>query len=224
MSKAKTSISSSGQKSSVSAKIKNESVVLNTQLEKLDKSLQKSFRAEFIESISYLIRVENQSEADFQIFFEKEKIDWSKLEYFFAQLKKIIKHKAQLLELVNRMQVHSCKNKHITREFTNSPSPSNSLNIPPAALITLVNEYDKFDGDSASNNDYFVLTNVLVRLFFKLAKLSYLSNDSSNHLKIETMKIFELKLILLSSIADLSYYEEIRNHVNKKYIQIIFYL
>jgi hypothetical protein len=197
-------------------------ITLAEKLESLAKILKKSFKVEFIDSISHLIKLENQSQAAFNLSLETQPAPWPKLEYFLHQLKKIIKHKSQLLELVNNMQIHHhSKTTHsgtkiknatnILNEYYNKTSSNTNL-----SYLNLVIEFTDFtkaqspDQESDHNNDYFLLTNILVRLLYKL--INYSPTPQSN-LNAEKPKLDNLMLLLLSSLADLSFYQELRVHV-----------
>ena len=205
--------------------------ILNEKLYQLSIVLKKSFKAEFIDSLSYLIRLENQSQARFNQSLEEKHLDWYKLEYFMLQLKKIIKHKSQLLELVNNMQIHgggggissrstqtaAHNSKNLLNEYySTAGNTSNS-----AYFSNLVIEYSNFSEKSTNriihdaNNDFFLLTCILIRLLFKLINYSNFRDNTAN-VPIDQNKLASLRLLLLSCLADLSFYEEIRTQVRLK--------
>jgi hypothetical protein len=201
-------------------------VLLDEKLDSLATILKKTFKVEFIDSISHLIRLENQSQSKFNLSLESQPEPWPKLEYFLHQLKKIIKHKSQLLELVNNMQIHhhskpTHSNHHkaktsasLLNEYYNKTSSNTNL-----SYLNLIIEFTDFtkpaqsqtqDSPSDHNNDYFLLTNILVRLLYKLINYSPTAESGAN---VEKTKLDNLRLLLLSSLADLSFYEELRTHV-----------
>jgi hypothetical protein len=200
--------------------------VLAEKLDILGKVLKKSFKYEFIDSICQLIKLENQSQAKFNLNLDENPTSWwPKLEYFLHQLKKIIKHKSQLLELINNMQIHHHLTKAVTHQ-SNSKTTKNTANLlneyytcpgsRTASYLNLTIEFNDFTQTKQPhetadhNSDYFLLTNILVRLLFKLINYSHAAESIAC---VDQVKMNELRLLLLSSLADLSFYEEIRTHV-----------
>lgn len=194
-----------GQKSSNKTQIKLdkvEQISLEDKLKTLENSLSRSFKPEFINSIIYLIRIECQDQNVFDSNIDK--IDWTKLEYFTQQLKKIVKNKSHLFLLNSQMNVstgHHRKQKH----------EDESLHDSNRDYSLLINDYSS----SGSLSEYFYLNQVLVRLIFKLFKSKLNSNDilkcDYNH--NQSQNTYNLCMILLSSLADLCFYEEIRIQV-----------
>ena len=71
-------------------------------------------------------------------------------------------------------------------------------------ISNLINELDSLD-----SCDYFCLTGVLVRLLYKLIK----STNSGASLNADSAKSYNLILVILSCLADICYYEEVRIQV-----------
>ena len=133
-----------------------------------------------------------------------EKLEWSKLEYFTQQLKKIVKNKSHLVMLNSKMSIatsHHRKSKH-DEEMSNDSNRDYSI---------LINDYSS----QQNQHEYFSLTQTLVRFLFKLFKYKMNSNDilKPDYDLNQSKVLYNLCLILLSSLADLCYYEEIRIQV-----------
>lgn len=181
---------------------KVEQVPLEHRLKSLENSLARSFKPELIKSIVYLIEIEHHDQTHFESNLDK--IDWKKLDYFTHQFKKIVKNKPHLFLLNSQMNVspvHSRKQK-------NEDESANDLNRDYSFLI---NDFSS----PQSSSEYFYLNQILVRLIFKLLKSKLNSNDilKTDYDVNKSQKLYNLILILLSSLADLCFYEEIRIQV-----------
>lgn len=181
---------------------KLEQFPLEDKLKTLENSLSRSFKPELINSIIYLIRIEYQDQNSFDSNIEK--IDWKKLEYFTHQLKKIVKNKSHLFLLISQMNVstgHHRKQKH----------EDESLNDSNRDYSHLINDHSS----SYSWSEYFYLNQILVRLIFKLFKSKLNSNDilKSDYNDNQSKDTYNVCMLLLSSLADLCFYEEIRIQV-----------
>jgi hypothetical protein len=184
--------------------------LLNDGLNKLETILEKSFKQEFIQSLVYFIRFEHQNQSEFESNLNKQDIDWLKIEYFLKQFKKICKQKTHLQLLIDKMLIikKSCE---INTETTvdSDAKPSKKL----SKKTTINEDYSKLVNELSDFNacEYFSLTNIMVRVLFKLVKSKLIKNDSKIHQDIEmNSKLFNLILVLLSSTADVCYYSETR--------------
>lgn len=191
---------------------------LGDKLTKLGSSLEKSFKPEFIDSILYLIKLEHQDQSKFDLNLN-ESIDFAKLEYFMQQLKKISKTKTHLFMLNSKMLIHSNHSNHSTHTSQRASKQATSSTKPLEAedFIDLNNQPNRdfliLISDFKNQNDHFLLTNILVRFLCKLLKFKLNRNDFLSPNESQTKQIYNLSLILLSCLADLCYYEEIRIQV-----------
>lgn len=188
---------------------KEEEQVLTEKLNLLQTVLKKSFKTEFIDSLTSLIRLENQSQSQFDSSLDvKNNVD--KVQHFLLQLKKIVKQKSQLMELINLMCIQHRSEQPSASSTTTSSSIlsefySQKRDESKSVQLDLVNEVSRFD----SKDEYFQLVGILVRLLFKLFKHSIMVRRDK--------KLVELELLLSSCLADLSFYEEIRSSVNDSF-------
>ncbi|RNA26129.1 hypothetical protein BpHYR1_008377 [Brachionus plicatilis] len=189
--------STSGHKQQLKTE-KLEQIPLENKLKTLESSLTRSFKPELINSVIYFIRIEYQEQGSFDSNLDK--INWSKLEYFTQQLKKIT-HLFLLNSQMNVSSGHHRKQKH----------EDESLNDSNRDYSVLINDFSS----PHHMSEYFYLNQILVRLIFKLFKSKLNSNEifkydyDVNH----SQKFYNLSMILLSSLADLCFYEEIRIQV-----------
>lgn len=188
---------------------------LNELLKKLSQALQKSFKPEFIESIVYLIKFEHQEQTKFDSNV-KESINWTKLDYFSQQLKKISKTKPHLFMLTSKMLILPQKQ---SKQTSNTKSASNEDLIEPNRdYLNLVSDHST----NPSQCDHFSLTSILVRIFFKFFKYKLNQNDFLVAEESNSKSLYNLSLVLLSCLADLCSYEEIRIQVKFNYNSLEF--
>lgn len=187
--------------------------LLNSKLDELKQRLApKPFKQNFVDSLVYLLRLEHKTQLEFQQVILSSDLKWSQIEYALHELKKICKQKHVILILVNKMSIQS-KQTQDKPVFTNineinSKQTIDDLdedsNMVSLDKINLVNELDDLNN---LNQDVFSLIRILIRLVFKLFKLN--ANFNSN---LEA-KVSNFKLVLLSFLADLCHYEEIKLQV-----------
>ena len=182
--------------------------ILTKKLKELKQKLNKPFKSEFIDSLCYLIEIEYNQ----QVTFDNHvlKFQWTRLDYFLQQLKKICKQKNHLLLLVNGMLLNQVKTGQFKSD-RNSVSFGHTADTN-GANFNLVNEIDNLEN---LNEDYFSLTKIIVRFLFKMLKFNLIDpKKRSEILKPDNeQKANNLQLLLLSCLADLCHYEELRAQV-----------
>lgn len=194
----------------------DEQAELKDKLNKLKEKLEKLFKIEFLNSLAYLIEVEHQRQGKFEVGLAG--MNWKLLDYFMQQLKKICKNKKHLLCLINNMLIHVVKSKDgvkaekttETNQDGSTPTSSKAIN-QHKSLVENIYDYSNLinELDSLDSCDYFCLTGVLVRLLYKLIK----STNSGASLNADSTKSYNLILVILSCLADICYYEEVRIQV-----------
>lgn len=162
----------------------------------------KPFRSELVDALEHLIRVECVKQDEFKL----SDVDWPKLDYFAHQLKKMIKNKAHLEVLCSRMSKPTEKSSTHHNKHVNDLLDTNG---PQRNYSSLIN-----DGNY-TESDYFSLTCLLVRLAVKSIRLRTTRQDDP--------KLFEFVLVLISCLADLSLYEDLRGQVYN-YNQLLYSL
>lgn len=149
------------------------------------------FRAQLMDALEYFIRIEVPTQDEFEL--DSAGVDWEKLNYFPHQLKKMVKNKSHLDVLCAKMGGQSTRTPQSVNELLDFTHRNHSR-------LTIDGVYD--------HSDYFALTNLLVRLLFKLIRFK------STRLKsVKDEKVFEFVLMLISCLADLSLYEDLRAQV-----------
>ena len=191
--------------------------VLADKLSELQIKLKKSFSAQFVESLCYFISTENQSQKDLELNLKS--FQWSKLEYFLHQLKKICKQKQHLLLLLQKLKVNTVDPK-VTSEpkILSSNKKSKQFN---ENIVTNENNGDKLELNSevdnlfSSGEENFSLIRIIIRFLFKLFKFNCYSYQKRSEISNDPKHLFDLQLILLSVLADICFYEEIRLQVSR---------
>lgn len=174
----------------------------------------KPFRVEFVDALEYLMRLEAAKQDQFDLCNHNNNnavVDWPKLDYFAHQFKKMIKNKPHLDLLCAQMSKSSIK---CDNNNKNNNNDLLLLDTQQRNYANLVND----DGNCAQQADYFSLTGVLVRLAFKTIKFKKSAAASPS---VER-KVFEFILVLISCLADLSLYEDLRAQVY--FYCVFFYL
>ncbi|CAF0935213.1 unnamed protein product, partial [Brachionus calyciflorus] len=197
----KKSIKTPGQKDSAD---KNEPIVpLDDKLRKLQKALEKSFKPDFIDSLIYFVKIEHQDQTQ----FDTETFNWQKLDHFMQQLKKMIKNKTHIFMLSSKV----CITPGHHRKIKHEDDLSHDSHKDHKDYSVLINDYSS----SQNQIEYFSLTQILIRLLFKFFKLKQNLNDilKPEYDINQSKNLYDTCLILLSSLADLCYYEEIRIQV-----------
>ena len=203
---------------------------LEPHLAKLRLKVGKLFKAEFVNSLVYLIRLEYQPQAKFEATISE--LDWKQVDYLVQQLKKICKNKKHIITLINIMQLtkeEEEKKAEPAASTSNSKTQETKVSqnqelvagkLTASAVIdaiydysNLISEVDTFDtsGTGSSGGNFFSLISIMIRFLYKLIK-------SASNSELLAKQIIELVLMLLSCIADFCYYEEIRIQVNIKVI------
>lgn len=192
----------------------NNDKLFNDGLIKLESVLEKSFKQEFIQSLVYLIRFEHQNQSAFETNLNNQDVDWLKIDYFLKQFKKICKQKTHLQLLIEKMLIMKTKNDIKAEETIESDAKSSNK----SAKKTIIKEdYSKLVDEMCdlTKSEYFSLTNILIRLLFKLIKFKLIQSDSKIQKDKEiNLKLYNLILVLLSSTADVCHYSETRLKVN----------
>lgn len=202
---------------------------LDEKIKKLTDLLGKSFRPEFIQAFSYLIELENQKQALFKL---PDEVDWPKLNYFTQQLKKILKNKKHLDFLINRLLAVNSHNVHgksvhpISSASTSSGvgvgkkcAHTNTSSLASKSAINELLDLNSRDHSSLTNDvslndaDCFSLTHLLVRFAFKLIKFKNIPAEKANDTSF-MHNLAELKLVLISCLADLSFYDDLKVQVS----------
>ncbi len=174
-------------KSQQSVSNPNSNSLLAEKLKDLKVKLKKSFSNEFIESVCYFLEFEQRREDDFRMCLAK--IEWLKLNYFLQQLKKICKQRHHLF-----MFVHITANSYETDLKTScTENVADCLN------------------DRVEEN--FSLVRVMVNLLVKMFNLDKSSEKNRMKVGYDEVELFKLELTVLSCLADLCYYEEIKIQV-----------
>lgn len=164
------------------------------------------FRAQLVDSLEYLVRIEMPRLDAF--VFDTQHIDWTKLNYFPHQLKKMVKNKAHLDLLCSKMS-SSQKEPTQTQVLVSDLIDTTVLTTTHRNLTSLVN-----DGNYAER-DYFALTCLLVRLVFKLVRCKSRGQKSGDMTGfVGDDKVFDFVLLVISCLADLSFYEDLRAQVS----------
>lgn len=177
--------------------------VVDEKLGELRRALTpRPFRAQLVDSLEYLVRIEMPRLDAF--VFDTNQIDWAKLSYFPHQLKKMVKNKTHLDLLCSKMSSTS-KDNTITSDLIDTSSTTTSQR----SLTSLVN-----DGNYAER-DYFALTGLLVRFVYKLVRCKSKTHKTSEMTGfVGDDKVFEFVLVIISCLADLSFYEDLRAQVS----------
>lgn len=194
---------------------KSANPVLNEKLNELKSKLKKSFSINFVESICYFIESENKRQSEIESSLET--IQWPKLEHFLQTLKKMCKQKQHLLLLFQKLQVSSAA----PSTSTNVPSLSTGTatkKIKNTKAFTLKNdsreELDKEVDDFANpKEENFSLVKIIIRFLFKLFKISCYGETKRKETVNDQNKFLNLQLVLLSCLADICFYEELRIQV-----------
>ena len=190
---------------------------LESCLEKMKKRLERHFKKEFIAALSSLVHVEYCQEDEFQENFNKSELN--KLDYFAQQFKKICKNKKYLHMLSHEMLI-SNKSHHQSTPSTSKPATTSSNND----FNSLQSDFDYL-----KCGEYFSLVQILIRFTFKLLKYTQAHSElstKSERWKNSLAQLNNLKCMLMSSLADLCYYEDMRlqilNDVDLKCLLCIF--
>lgn len=196
--------------------------LINSKLNELKQRLApKPFKQNFVDSLAYLIRLEHQKQLEFQTNIQSTDLQWSHLEYALHELKKICKQKHVILLLMNKMNLQPKQEQTELTELntstvnasttttTNSLTDDDDSNFISLEKIDLINELEDLN---AANSDSFSLIRILIRLLFKLIKLN---NEFTSSLEA---KVSNLKLVLLSCLADLCHYDEVKLQVKIVYL------
>lgn len=172
-------------------------------------SLSKLFKQNFIDSLVYLIRSEHKTQLDFSKHIQSNEFEWSQLNFALNEIKRICKQKNDLMLFLNKMNI-SCNNENnnAKTKISNINNSDDSNSCCSSDRIELTNELD-------SHDEFFSLIKILIRFLFKLIKLKQ-QTDNDDIQNLDQTKIFNLKLLLLSCLADLCHYDEIK-------LQVIFY-
>lgn len=173
------------------------SALLNEKLNEVRLRLKKSFSAEFIESIVYFIQFEQQKQCNLESTFKCAQ--WSKLNYFLQQLKKICKQKQHLFLVFQKLQISSPKVSVISKKSEKFDDDRIELKV----------EMD----DCSSSGDYFSLIRIMIRLLIKLIKFNCYGEEKRSQVVHDPREIFKLELTVLSCLADMCFYEEVRMQV-----------
>ena len=174
---------------------------LDEKLQLLKQRLDKSFRSEFVGSLCYLISVESQSRC--KLDSAMAELDWKRLEYSLNQLKKLCKNKNHLKYLLEKTMIKKAPVKPKVEAVASATAVIKAA-CPKVSASNLAKTLDQ----EANDEEYFVLTGIIIRF---LLKLYHSKNTSTSN----SVAVFDLKLLLLSCLADLCYYEEPRAHVTK---------
>jgi hypothetical protein len=187
----------------------------------------KPFKCHFVDSLIYIIRLEHRNQTEFDEAIYSAYIQWSQLDYALNELKKIIKQKQAIRSLITKMQLHSRPNNHQTAIATaiqNNCSNSNSSLFDEYSdssngcpdKIELSCELD--DLNTNNNDDLFSLVKILIRFLFKLIKLKVKNPSKETQVSTASIRLnkqlFNLKLILISCLADLFNFEDIKIQVS----------
>ena len=186
------------KKRAANATADEHSTLLTAKLGELKLRLKKSFRSELVEAVCYFIKIENQRQTKLE--GSVREFDWTKLDYFLQQFKKICKQKPHLILLIQKLQLGGACTK--TSEIKASKSD--------ASNDELVAELDDL---SNANEENFSLIRIMIRFLFKLFKFNSYDNKKRLEFVDDENKLFNLQLLLLSCLADLCYYEELRIQV-----------
>lgn len=211
----------------------NNNNIFVEKLGELQAKLKKSFSAQFVESLCYFIKTENQHQKDLEL--DLKNFQWSKLEYFLHQLKKICKQKQHLLLLLQRLKI-----KTIDQELvTTTPQATTSKTSIRRTKAFNENKVIECDDDrielstevndlSNAGEENFSLIRIIIRFLFKLFKFNCYGYQRRVEITHDSKQLFGLQLILLSVLADICFYEEIRtqvlNDVNLKCLFKVFSL
>jgi hypothetical protein len=171
---------------------KNSDNLFKSKLDELKVKLNVTFKPSFTQTIIYLIQIENEKQDAIEKMYYSDLIDWTLLTNCLNKLKCICKNKHHLKIIIVELLPIKCT--------TNETEPMSSSK---ASKISI--EDKKVDETIA-----FSLPKVLIRLLFKLIKLSMSSNFIQLNEKNEQKKVFKFQLLLISCLADLCYYEEMR--------------
>ena len=108
----------------------------------------------------------------------------------------------------------SCNNENNNAKTTisNINNSDDSNSCCSSDRIELTNELD-------SHDEFFSLIKILIRFLFKLIKLKQ-QTDNDDIQNLDQTKIFNLKLLLLSCLADLCHYDEIKLQVTFYFIYL----
>ncbi len=178
-------------------------------------SLSKLFKQNFIDSLVYLIRSEHKTQLDFNKHIESNELEWPQLNYALNEIKRICKQKNDLILFLNKMNISSCNNENNNAKQTpsNINNSDDSNSCCSSDRIELTNELD-------SHDEFFSLIKILIRFLFKLIKLKQQTDNNDYISNIDQTKIFNLKLLLLSCLADLCHYDEIKLQVTFYFIYL----
>ena len=161
--------------------------ILADKLNELKLKLKKSFSNEFIESVSYFLAFEQKRHDDLEACLGQ--IEWSKLNYFLKQLKKICKQRQHLSLFIQKLQISGSGG-------TGSKATCGE------------NEVDDLGDD-------FSLVRVMIRLLVNMMKLSCCCEKRRLQMGYDAGELFKLDLSVLSCLADMCFYEEIRIQVRE---------
>lgn len=167
----------------------------------------KPFKTTFVDALNYIIRLEHKKQLDFSTAFKSSDLKWSQLDYALNELKKLCKQKHVILLLCNKMIIHkhlaeqTTANKEATKMIVSSDDEDSDLNT----CLDRIELRTELDDLTLSNCDLFSLVKILIRFLFKLIKL--------NVADVDLVKFYNLKLVLVSCLADLCHYEEIKQQV-----------
>jgi hypothetical protein len=176
-------------------------------------SLSKLFKQNFIDSLVYLIKSEHKTQLDFSKHIQSNEFEWSQLNFALNEIKRICKQKNDLILFLNKMNI-SCNNENNNAKTTisNINNSDDSNSCCSSDRIELTNELD-------SHDEFFSLIKILIRFLFKLIKLKQ-QTDNDDIQNLDQTKIFNLKLLLLSCLADLCHYDEIKLQVTFYFIYL----
>lgn len=182
--------------------------VVDEKLGELRRALTpRPFRAQLVDSLEYLVRIEMPRLDAF--VFDTTQIDWTKLSYFPHQLKKMVKNKTHLDLLCSKMSSTSKDYTITSGDLIDTASGTTNSN---RTLTSLVN-----DGNYAER-DYFALTGLLVRFVYKLVRCKSKTHKTSEAAGfVGDDKVFEFVLVIISCLADLSFYEDLRAQVSNSF-------
>ncbi len=167
--------------------------VLVDRLNELKLKLKKSFSNEFIESVSYFLAFEHQRQDNLEASLSR--IEWSKLNYFLQQLKKICKQRQHLFLFIQKLQISGSGGGQASSKSTCGENEVGDL--------------------SDCSQENFSLIRVMIRLMVKAMKFSCCGEQRRLQVGHDAVELFKLELAVLSCLADMCFYEEIRMQVRK---------
>ena len=181
----------------------------------------KPFKTQFVDSLVYLICLEHRSQQAFDAAIHSTDLKWSQLEYAMGELKKIIKQKPAIQSLINKMQL-------VVKQEANQP-PASVASSADYNMSCCSNSDDCSNSsnscsdkielfqelDDLNNDDLFSLVKILIRFLFKLIKSKNPTKDTAADINTTRLnkQFFNLKLILISCLADLFNFEDIKLQV-----------